>query len=76
MLELAVCFETSFEEAVQRKTLKYLDLREEAHSRGLKAELMMIKVGSRGVVSAKGFKFHAKMTIRKNLDNFFLKLKK
>ena len=56
LVELTVCFETAFEAAVQRKTDKYLELREEARNRGYRAEIMTIEVGSRSVVSVKGFK--------------------
>ena len=53
--------------------LKYLDLREEAQSRGYKAELMTIEVGNGAVVSAQGFKYLHKMletASKKNLNIF------
>ena len=77
LLELTVCFETSFEEAAQRKMLKYLDLREEAQSRGYKAELMTIEVGSRGVVLTQGFKYLHNMlgtASKKEFKHFLIKV--
>ena len=56
LIELTVCFETAFEAAIQRKAEKYLELREDAWNRGYRAEIMMIEVGSQGVVSERGFK--------------------
>ena len=56
LIELTVCFETPFEAAIQRKTEKYLELREEAQNRGYRAEIMTIEVGSQGVVLVRGFK--------------------
>ena len=56
LIELTLCFETAFEAAVQRKTDKYLELIEEARNRGYRAEIMTTEVGSRGVVSVRGFK--------------------
>ena len=77
LLELTVCFETSFEEAAQRNMLKYLDLREEAQSRGYKAELMTIEVGSRGVVSTQGFEYLHNMlgtASKKEFKHFLIKV--
>ena len=77
LLELTVFFETTFEEAAQRKMLKYLDLREEAQSRGYKAELMTIEVGSRGVVSTQGFKYLHNMlgtASKKEFKHFLIKV--
>ena len=55
LIELTVSLESAFEAAIQRKTEKYLELREEAQKRGYRAEIMTIEVGSRGVVSVMGF---------------------
>ena len=40
LIELTVCFETSFEAAIQRKTEKYLELREEGQNGGYRTEIM------------------------------------
>ena len=34
MVELTVCFETSFNEAAERKTIKYEDIKQRAESAG------------------------------------------
>jgi len=57
LIELTVTFETTFEAAIQRRTEKYLELREEAQNIGYRAEIMTIEVGSRGVVSVMGIVF-------------------
>jgi len=56
LIELTVCFETTFEAAIQRRTEKYLELREEAQNIGYRAEIMTNEIGSWGVVSVMGFK--------------------
>ena len=55
LVELTVCFETNFEEAARRKTVKYLHLVEQAKARGYRSELITLQVGSRGVPDLPGF---------------------
>ena len=47
--ELTVCFEPSFELAVSRKTIKYLDLVDQATLSGYEAVQLTLEVGSRGI---------------------------
>ena len=55
LVELTVCFETNFEEAARRKTVKYLHLVEQAKARGYRSELITLQVGSRGVPDLPAF---------------------
>ena len=55
LVELTVCFETNFEEAARRKTVKYLHLVEQAKARGYRSELITLQVGSRMVPDLPGF---------------------
>ena len=56
MVELTIAFETSFEGATQRKTVKYDDLVKTASNNGFDATLITIEVGSRGIINLPGFK--------------------
>ena len=55
LLELSVCFETSFKEAAQRKKIKYADIVEQARLSHYTAKLITVEVGSRGIVNMEGF---------------------
>ena len=50
-----MCFETSFNEAISRKTLKYIDLMEEAQTKGYNSQILTSEVGSRGILNLDGF---------------------
>ena len=54
-VELTVPFETSFEKAIERKTLKYEDVIQRARTTGYVAKLITLEVGSRGVINMPGF---------------------
>ena len=56
LVELTIAFETSFEVASQRKTIKYDDLVIAANKNGFDATLITIEVGSRGITNPPGFK--------------------
>ena len=51
IVEPTVCFETSFNEAISRKTLKYIDLIEETHTKGYNAHILTLEVGNRGILN-------------------------
>ena len=55
IVELTVCFEISFNEAISRKTLKYIDVMEEAQTQGYNAQILILEVGSRGILNLDGF---------------------
>ena len=55
IVELTVCFETSFNEAISRKTLKYINLMEEAQTKGYNAQILTLEVGSRSILNLDGF---------------------
>ena len=60
LVELTVCFESNFEKAEQRKTVKYLDLVEQTKKSGYQATLLTLEVGSRGVPYYHSFAMLAK----------------
>ena len=49
LAELIVCFESNFEDAVLRKSAKYLDLADQAELNGYHTTLLTLQVGSCGV---------------------------
>ena len=55
VVELTICFETSFENAAERKTIKYADIIARAQESGYNATLITLEVGSRGIISIDGF---------------------
>ncbi len=55
LVELTVCFETSYEEAITRKEDRYHDLITEAREAGYRANLITIEMGSRGLPNMAGF---------------------
>ena len=53
-----MCVEISFEEAAQRKRIRYADIVEQArlsHYNNIIAKLITVEVGSRGIVNMVGF---------------------
>ena len=54
-VELTVSFETNFVDATERKTTKYTDLVQQARSKGYRATLLTLQVGSRGVPHYESF---------------------
>ena len=55
LLELTIPFETSFECARERKTIKYEGILERAQHGGYRASLITLEMGSRGVINLSGF---------------------
>jgi len=55
LVEVTVCYDTLFQEAVTRKEHKYLDLLSAIRKAGYKADLITIEVGSRGLPNMCGF---------------------
>ena len=71
-----MCFETSFNEAISRKTLKYIDLMEEAQTKGYNAQILTLEVGSRGILNLDGFMSLRELlkTSRRDFTNFLTAL--
>ncbi|CAI8030186.1 hypothetical protein GBAR_LOCUS17114 [Geodia barretti] len=55
LIELTICFETSFHHAAKRKELKYENMIARARSAGYSGRLITLQVGSRGIVDQAGF---------------------
>ena len=55
LIELTVCFETSFDDAAERKTTKYEDLKYSAQRAGYHTTIITLEVGSRGIANLPGF---------------------
>ena len=55
LVELTVCFETTFSDAAQRKRAKYEELQESAQKMGYQTSLITLEVGSRGMINPPGF---------------------
>ena len=55
VVELTVPFETSFVEVAERKSVKYVNLVQQARVSGYAAKLITLEVGSRGVINMSGF---------------------
>ena len=55
LVELTVCFETSYEAASTRKVARYLDLTKEAREGGYTPTLVTLEMGSRGLPNMTGF---------------------
>ena len=55
LVELTVCYETNFADAVRRKTEKYQDLVEACEENGYTTQLLTLEVGSRGFLNMDGF---------------------
>ena len=55
LIELTVCFESSFKHAAERKTTKYLDVLARARSSGYRGQVITLEVGSQGIIDDSGF---------------------
>ena len=55
LIELTICFETSFHHAAERKELKYEDVMARARSTGYSGRVITLQVGSRGIIDQSGF---------------------
>ena len=55
VVELTICFETSFDGAAERKQAKYVELQQRAQDKGFKAILITVEVGSRRIINNPGF---------------------
>ncbi len=55
LLELTVCFETSYDAASTRKQERYLHLISDAREAGYTSTLITLEMGSRGLPSMSGF---------------------
>ena len=55
LAELTVCFETSFEEARERKEVKYGELVSTTERAGYNTTLITLEIGSRGIAHLPGF---------------------
>ena len=54
LFELTVCFESNFDDALLRKTEKYLDLVRDIQQSSFNVQLVPIQVGSRGFLDLRG----------------------
>ena len=57
LIELTICFETSFEHAAERKATKYEDVLARARSSGYSGRVITLEVGSRGIIGDRGFSY-------------------
>ena len=55
LIELTVCFESSFKHAAERKTTKYLDVLARARSSGYRGQVITLEIGSWGIIDDSGF---------------------
>ena len=55
LIELTVCFESSFLHASERKATKYEDVMVRARASGYSGRVITLEVGSRGIVGEGGF---------------------
>ena len=55
LIELTVCFETSFNDARERKMVRYEELHQQAQKEGYCTTLITLEVGSRGTIHNWGF---------------------
>ena len=55
LIELTVCFESSFLHASERKATKYEDVMVRARASGYSGQVITLEVGSRGIVGEGGF---------------------
>ena len=54
LVELTICFE-SFQNAAERKKIKYEEVVERARASGYTATFILLEVGSRGIINPHGF---------------------
>ena len=62
LVELTISYETNFDDAAERKEVRYEELITGARASGYDAELITLEVGSRGVINPAGFK-HLRQTL-------------
>ena len=55
LIELTICFESSFKHAAERKTTKYLHVLARARSSGYRGRLIILEVGSCGIINDSDF---------------------
>ena len=55
LIELTVCFESSFDHAAERKATKYEDVLARARSSGYSGRVITLEVESRGIIGDRGF---------------------
>ena len=73
LIELTICFESSFQQAAERKQLKYEDVMSRAKLGGYSGCVITLEVGSRGIVSNTGFShLKSEFNIRKQDFNMLL----
>ena len=76
LMELTVCFESSFQHAAERKTTKYEDVVVRARSSGYRGQIITLEVGSRGVIGGGGFScLRAEFNIKeREMSNLLIKI--
>ena len=62
LVRLTISYKTNFDDATERKELRYEELITRARASGYDAELITLEVGSRGVIYPAGFK-HLRQTL-------------
>ena len=62
LVELTISYETNFDDAAERKEVKYEELITGARTSGCDADLITLEVGSMGVINPAGFK-HLRQTL-------------
>jgi len=62
LIELTIIYETNFDDAAERKEVKYEELITGARTSGYDAVLITLEVGFRGVINPAGFK-HLRQTL-------------
>ena len=55
LIELTVCFESSFQHAAERKAIKYEEVAARARTSGYNGRVITLEVGSRGIIGEGGF---------------------
>ena len=55
LVELTICFESSFQNAAERKKIKYEEVVERARASGYTATFILLEVGSKGIKNPHGF---------------------
>ena len=51
LVEFTVCFETTFDDAAQRKRARYAELQQSARDAGYQTAIATLEVGSRGIIN-------------------------
>ena len=76
LMELTVCFESSFQHAAERKTTKYEDVVVRARSSGYRGQIITLEVGSHGIIGGGGFScLRAEFNIKeREMSNLLIKI--